>query len=198
MQLYTGHRKKGFTLLEVLISILVFSIGLIGLAALQILSLRLSGDSLLRTVATIQANDMIDRMRANVIATDLGVASPYNNPTGSATANPNCLGKNSSGGYINAQCTPTQMAGNDFYEWNANIAGASATGWHPAITAALPSGRGIVCIDSTPNDGTIANPACDGVVVGGKPIFAIKIWWTERTGQQGANATHFYVTSFSL
>lgn len=193
------YHASGFTLLEVLVAIIIFSIGLLGLAGLQILSLKLSADSLLRTIATLQANDMIDRMRANVAATSLGVTSPYNNPTGAYTANPNCLGMNSSGGSINTTCTSTQMAQQDFYEWYANLAGAPANGWHPTISAVLPSGAGVVCIDSTPEDGTPANPGCDNVVaVPGKPIFAIKIWWVERTGQTGAGATHQYVATLSL
>lgn len=197
-QTHAPHNTLGFTLLEVLVAIIVFSIGLLGLAGLQILGLKLSGDSLLRTVAAIQANDMIDRMKANAAASSLGTASPYNNAAKASTANPNCLGMNSSGSLINTSCTPTQMAQEDFYEWFANLSGAAASTWHPAIPASLPSGTGVVCIDSTPNDGTPANPACDNVVaVAGKPIFAIKIWWVERQGPQGASATHRYVATLS-
>ncbi|MBN9287762.1 MAG: type IV pilus modification protein PilV [Gammaproteobacteria bacterium 39-13] len=198
-QTHAQQKTLGFTLLEVLVAIIVFSIGLLGLAGLQILSLKLSGDSLLRTVAALQANDMVDRMRANVAATSLGITSPYNNAAGASNANPACLGMNSSGNLVNTSCTPTQMAQHDFYEWFANLSGSAATSWRPAIPAALPSGAGVVCIDSTPNDGTPDNPACDNVVVvAGKPIFAIKIWWTERQGPQGAGATHRYVTTLSL
>ncbi|MCS5712493.1 type IV pilus modification protein PilV [Candidatus Berkiella aquae] len=193
------YKIAGFTLLEVLIAIVVFSIGLLGLASLQVMGLRLNHDSLLRTVATIQANDMADRMRTNVAATSLGVTSPYNNPSKSATGNPNCLGKDSSGNNANVQCTAAQMAAHDFYEWYANLGGSSATGWSPATPAALPSGTGVVCIDSTPNDGTPSNPGCDNVVaIAGKPIFAIKIWWVERVDANSPGTTHRYVMSFSL
>ncbi|MBS0289912.1 MAG: type IV pilus modification protein PilV [Proteobacteria bacterium] len=190
---------RGFTLLEVLIALVIFSIGLLGLAGLQVLSLRSAGDSILRTVAIIQANDMVDRLRANVAATSLGKDSPYNNPSKSFTANPSCLGLNGTGGSINTQCTPAQMAGEDFFEWYAIIKGASATGWSPVIVADLPSGDGVVCIDSTPNDGTPAAPACDNnIAISGKPIFAIKIWWIERKDAKSSGTTHRYVTSFSL
>ncbi len=190
---------KGFTLLEVLVSLVIFSIGLLGLAGLQILSMKLTSDSMLRTVAAVLANDMVDRMRANVAATTLGITSPYNNPTGTSTGNPSCLGLSGSGTAINTSCSSTDMAGEDFYEWYANINGAAATGWHPAISALLPQGFGVVCIDSTPNDGTPTAPACDGVVaVAGKPIFAIKLWWTERKDANSPGTQHQYVTSFSL
>lgn len=201
MMQYPNSTKEyyGFTMIEVLVAIVVFSIGLLGLAGLQILSLRLTGDSYLRTIATIQANDMVDRMRANVAAITLGVNSPYNNPTRTATANPACLGLNSTGASTNTTCTPTQMAGEDFYEWFSNLGGSAATTWRGQIPAALPSGSGVVCIDSTPNDGTPAAPSCDNVVTtAGKPIFAIKIWWTERTGPQAAGTVHRYITTFSL
>lgn len=190
---------SGFTLLEVLISIVIFSIGLLGLASLQITGIRLNHDSLLRTIATIQANDMADRMRTNVAATSLGATSPYNNPTKAATGNPNCLGKDGSGNPADVQCTPAQMAGQDFYEWYASISGQAATSWSPATQATLPSGTGVVCIDSTPNDGTPSAPACDNVIAtAGKPIFAIKIWWVERIDANSPGTTRRYVMSFSL
>lgn len=199
--LYGGihNRSSGFTLLEVLISIVIFSIGLLGLAGLQITGIRLNHDSLLRTIATIQANDMADRMRTNVAATSLGAASPYNNPTKTASGNPNCLGKDGSGNAANVQCTPAQMAGQDFYEWYASIAGQTANSWSPATSASLPSGTGVVCIDSTPNDGTPGAPACDNVIATpGKPIFAIKVWWVERIDASSPGTTRRYVMSFSL
>jgi type IV pilus assembly protein PilV len=54
----------GFTLLEVLITVLVLSIGLLSLAALQGVALRDSHSSFQRTVATVQATDLVERMWA--------------------------------------------------------------------------------------------------------------------------------------
>lgn len=190
--------SQGFTLLEVLIAILVFSIGLLGLAGLQVSGLKLSHDSLLRGIATIKANDMADRMRTNSAVFDLGAASPYNNPTSAKTGSPNCLGKDSLGNDVNVQCTATQMAQNDFYEWYAQLKGQAATSWHPQVLPALPSGDGVVCVDSTPNDGTPAAPACDGVIaVTNAPIFAIKIWWREREDEASPGTLHRFVMSLS-
>jgi type IV pilus assembly protein PilV len=56
---------SGMTLVEVLVSLIVISVGLLGVAALQITSLRSSQASFLRTQATALADDIIDRMRAN-------------------------------------------------------------------------------------------------------------------------------------
>jgi len=57
--------SKGFTLLEVLITVVIFSIGLLGLAGLQATGIKLNHSSLLRTQATLLASDVADCMRAN-------------------------------------------------------------------------------------------------------------------------------------
>ena len=60
--------QQGFSLLEVLIAIVVLSIGLLGLAGLQASSLRNNHSAYLRSQATFLATDIIDRMRANRLA----------------------------------------------------------------------------------------------------------------------------------
>lgn len=68
-------RQKGFTLLEVLVAILVLSIGLLGLAGLMASSLRNNHSAYYRSQATWLAYDVIDRMRTNrPNAADYGVA----------------------------------------------------------------------------------------------------------------------------
>lgn len=193
-------KNAGFTLLEVLIAVVIFSIGLLGLAGLQGMGLKLTNDSMNRTVATLLANDMIDRMRANVAAaTVTTLNTAYNNPGKNYTANPTCYGKLANGtADTSAQCTPTQMAQNDFADWYGQLYGAAASGWNGAIPAALPSGDGVVCIDSTPNDGTPSAPACDNVIVSGKPVYSIKIWWVEREDVTSPGKLHQFITSFSL
>ena len=59
------RRSRGFSLIEVLITILIFAIGLLGLAALQAVSMRSNQSANFRTQATALAYMMIDRMRAN-------------------------------------------------------------------------------------------------------------------------------------
>lgn len=59
------QRARGFTLIEVLVALLVLSIGLLGIAGLQLKSLRDSQDAYLRSQASILAADIIERMRAN-------------------------------------------------------------------------------------------------------------------------------------
>ena len=59
------HRHRGFTLLEVLIALLVFSLGLLGMAGLLIVSVKTNHSAYLRTQASFLAQSMADRMRAN-------------------------------------------------------------------------------------------------------------------------------------
>jgi type IV pilus assembly protein PilV len=156
-------KQNGFTLIEVLIAMLVLAIGLLGLAGLQATSLRNTQSAYNRSLATELAYDLADRMRANIS----GVAA-YT--TSSAAQNANC--ENTSG------CSSSQMAQNDLYEWNA-------------VITTLPSGQGIICFDSTPNDGTSLAPMCDGV----GSTYVIKIWWDDN--HDGVTDLSF-VTSFQL
>lgn len=64
----TFHKIKylsGFTLLEVMISLLILSIGLLGIAALQANSLKINHGAYQRSQAIFLAYDMMDRLRAN-------------------------------------------------------------------------------------------------------------------------------------
>lgn len=59
-------RQRGVSLLEVLISIVVLSIGLLGFAGLQAASLKNNTSAYQRGLATMMAYDVIDRMRADL------------------------------------------------------------------------------------------------------------------------------------
>jgi type IV pilus assembly protein PilV len=60
-----ARQSGGFTLVEVLIALLVLSIGMLGIAALYLESLRASRAALVRTEAVTFASDIADRIRAN-------------------------------------------------------------------------------------------------------------------------------------
>jgi type IV pilus assembly protein PilV len=72
--MHTLHsaRQKGFSLLEVLIAIVVMSLGMLGLASLQMMSLKHNRTAHVRSQATTAAYDILDRMRANRTAADAG------------------------------------------------------------------------------------------------------------------------------
>ena len=59
------RRQSGLSLIEVLITVVLVSIGLLGLAGLQLGSVRLSSSSGERFIATTLAQDILERMRAN-------------------------------------------------------------------------------------------------------------------------------------
>lgn len=59
------QRTAGLTLVEILITLLVMSIGLLGVAGLHAMSLRNNYDALMRSHASTLAADIADRMRAN-------------------------------------------------------------------------------------------------------------------------------------
>lgn len=123
-------QQKGFSIIEVLISVLVISIGLLGMAGLQTTGIQQSHNSYLKTQASMLAYDMADRMRSNL----QGVASGrYNSVNNGAldlvTSEPVCADTNA--------CTATEIADIDIYQWtSANTSGS--------IYATLPSGHGMI------------------------------------------------------
>jgi type IV pilus assembly protein PilV len=108
---HTGNRQQGFTLLEVLIALLVLSIGLLGLAALQTTGLRSNEMASMRTTSTMLAYDISDRMRANPQGiTDGDYVIDSGPVTGSVT---DCT---------STDCTTPQLATFDLSQWKAAIA----------------------------------------------------------------------------
>jgi type IV pilus assembly protein PilV len=61
----TARRSAGFTLVEALVALLCLSIGLLGIAGLQLTGLRNNLSSSFRSQATFLSYDIVDRMRAN-------------------------------------------------------------------------------------------------------------------------------------
>ena len=66
--------QRGTTLIEVLVALVVLSVGLLGIAALQMTSLRNNRGAHLRSQAQVLAYDIADRMRAN---RDVALANAY-------------------------------------------------------------------------------------------------------------------------
>ena len=97
--------SKGFTLLEVMIALVIFSIGLLGLAGLQGISVQNNQVAFSRTVANQLAYDMADRIRNNK-AGDYTVSIP-----GSATS---CITSS-------ADCNANALALYDLYDWNRTL-----------------------------------------------------------------------------
>lgn len=123
---YIGGRLcSGFTLVEILVALLVLSIGLLGLAALQLTSFQFNTDSYLRTQTTFSAYDIVDRMRINPTGLDAGnydVTSSANADS-KVTSYQGCSG---SGGACNcdgaaASCSAANLALYDLGRWYAKL-----------------------------------------------------------------------------
>lgn len=67
----TKYRQRGIALMEILITLLVLSIGLLGAAQLQLLSLNNAQASRTRINATLIASDLAERIRANPMVLEL-------------------------------------------------------------------------------------------------------------------------------
>lgn len=166
--------NTGFTLIEVLIAVVILAGGLLGLAGLQATTLKNNQSAYLRSQATQIAYDMSDRMRSN----RAGVTA--NNYNDKAATNNDCVANS---------CTPAQMAGYDLAQWNAQLTNAQN---------GLPGASGVVCLDSTPKDGTgttnAAAKACDNT----GSTYAIKIWWVDDRSDDDNNNSDIkqFVMSF--
>ena len=88
-------RQSGFSLVEVLITLVIMSVGMLGIAGLYVQSMQAGRTSMFRHHAVTLAGDVADRIRANPT-----VGLGYTAPVG---ANNNCV----LGG---ADCSPGQMA----------------------------------------------------------------------------------------
>jgi type IV pilus assembly protein PilV len=164
----TGRKRAphGYLLVEVLVSIVIISIGLLGLAGLHAVAVAKGNGSLLRSKATELGYAMADRIRVNLVASSTGA---YNSLTPGSVTDPGCVSVN---------CTPAQLAVSDYFEWNSEVANS------------LPQGAGVVCIDSTPDDGTPTAPACDGI----GSVLVVKVFWSEKPAQ-GQTAPQIFLFS---
>src|SRR3546814_7827545 len=81
-------RQRGAGLIEVMISVLVMGVGLLGIAAMQATALRNNQSALERTQATVQTYSILDAIRANAEAARAGaytIGRTCAVPTGNAT-----------------------------------------------------------------------------------------------------------------
>jgi type IV pilus assembly protein PilV len=122
LMIRASFRQRGFTLLEVMIALLIFSIGLLSAAALQGVAKRANYEAIQRTTATQLAFDLLERMRANAnglnwyVTGKESVLQPTLNPPGAAPA-PDCQTRASA-------CDARQLAQRDLWEWQSRLLGA--------------------------------------------------------------------------
>jgi type IV pilus assembly protein PilV len=115
------HPQRGMSLIEVLVSLVILSMGVLAVVALQLVSKRNNADAGQRTVAAQLAYDIIERMRANsttlALQNYLTGSTPLGNASrgGTTPPNPNCAA---------VACTEVQMAQYDLWAWENAVDGA--------------------------------------------------------------------------
>lgn len=103
-----GGNRSGFTLIEVMVALVIMSLGLLGLATMQLTGLRNTSNAYYRTQASVLANDLIERIHANTGAGYLANALP------NCTVFPvNYCARN--GATAADACNATQMATHDMF-----------------------------------------------------------------------------------
>jgi len=107
-----SKQERGFSLLEVLIALLVLSVGLLGIAGLQTVSLRFNHQSYERTQATVLISEIFEKIAANPVAARGGSFDPVLDTDTSASF---------SYGPCPTSCTPAQLAAFDLFRWKLSI-----------------------------------------------------------------------------
>jgi type IV pilus assembly protein PilV len=105
----SAARTRGFTMIEMLVALVVLSIGMLGVAGLFVVSLRSGSSAVSRMQAVNLASDIADRIRANRRAGDGYTAAGADNK---------CTG---AGAVV---CTPALLAADDVFRWQNQIKGA--------------------------------------------------------------------------
>jgi type IV pilus assembly protein PilV len=126
---------RGLSLIETLVTIVVISVGMLGIAAIYVESLKAGQTALLRTRAVALAADMADRIRTN----QAGAASYDVGPEAAGAAPPvDCADT----AVTPAQnCTPADMALNDIWQWKTLVGNTDDTQFQrlglPSATASI-------------------------------------------------------------
>jgi type IV pilus assembly protein PilV len=138
--------QSGFSLVELSVAMAIFSMGLGSLSMMLLASIHGTAEARHQTVAAIQANSL-----AEMIA----------------------MSTDAYGHYINPSDFDTAACAHDFCDEEA-MASGNMMSWKTRIHDELPGGKGLVCRDSTPEDGSAINPSCDG-----SGALVIKVFWVE-------------------
>ena len=130
MQICADNQFKqlGFSMVEILVTILIISLAVLGSAGLQVQALKTNQGGQFRNQAVFLLNDMVERMKANKVYSVSASSVPGYDTTLATTTD---CGVTS--------CSPTQLAAYDVTQWGASIA------------AVLPQGTGTVTQTTTGN-----------------------------------------------
>ncbi len=155
------------TLVEVLVALVIFALGMLGAGGLIVSSLRAGQLSTTAAVANGLARDYGEVMQmipATVVTTGVADASnTFTIDTDTAMSAPSQVCKATA-------CTPEQMVTASTWEWAQRVKGT------------LPGGRAVVCKDTSPrgSDG-LYQWDCDT----SGTMMVVKFGWTAKTGPEG-------------
>jgi type IV pilus assembly protein PilV len=148
------HHQNGVGLIDVMIAVVVFSVGMLALATLQTVNKQSNYEAIQRSTAAVLANDILERMRMNSLKIEAGtyksslanyvpsttpVVLNYNSPR--SLPSPNCNA---------ATCTPVQIAAWDLYEFQQMLLGANETANNKDVGGIL---NPTACLTTTTTDG---------------------------------------------
>lgn len=174
-----NKKQAGFSLIEVLIGMLLLTVGILGMASLQINAKRLGNDALQRSLATTYAHDMIERMRANPEALGSYVGTTTTT-SGAVTLATITVGGGSLGDTEptpdcrTTACDGAQLAIHDLWEWERVLDGVNEESAGGAAIGGLLTPRGCITVANGlitttvawDSFQTIGNPTIDPVQCG--------------------------------
>lgn len=185
----TKKNTTGFTLIEVLIAVVILSIGLLGMAGIQLKGLRGTTSSNLRSQATILANDIAERIRVNTAAIDLSVGENLQYSTvntsniACVTSRPQTICSSVPGTASNIlinECSSQEMAAFDIYEF------ACGLGDNEGVNNLLPAG--FATIGCIPANGALS-------CVPGSQL-TINIHWSDLKSDDASQITKSFTMAF--
>jgi type IV pilus assembly protein PilV len=164
-------RSDGFTLVEVLVSLVILAIGLLGIAKLMLFSSHSNDSAYLRSQATSLAYEILDDMRANRQEALNGTSYITAAAVPAVAPGTLCLG-------INSCTTAPQVGLYDVYQWGLHLNANSGA----AVPGALPNGQGSVAT----------------ATVGGQTTVTIIVSWDDSVAQNTLNLGGVTTQSITL
>jgi type IV pilus assembly protein PilV len=145
----TRRRAAAFTLIEVMVTLVIVSVGMLGLAKLQAAAVAESGASRTRALMTLQAESLAGLMRGNR-SFWASSTSPFPSFSiagdGTAPTYSTAIVNGSDPACITSKCTPGQMAKADLVIWSNGFSG-QFPGASASITCVTAAGT--ACVTST-------------------------------------------------
>ncbi len=119
----TSSRQTGIGLIEILIAVVIMSLGFLAAARMQVEGMRFSQSAYFQSQAYFLASDMIDRMRSNIAGVEKGYYDAQG--TSEEADDPGCA---------LTQCNSLGIARQDLFDWSTSLHSLQgASGFTPAL-----------------------------------------------------------------